>query len=285
MMQTAGRIALLSCVLALVHLDAAAQTSASLAWDQDLSSPVNGFIVSIDGIRTDYGLTPLNANLTCGCAIALPFSGGSHTLQVTAYSAKGEASSSALTVAPVAKPGGPYTGTVNTPVSVDGSGSQNPAGTITTYAWTWGDGTSATSSLATASHTYAASGTFTVRLTVTDNGGATATATTTATIAAAAPTPPPPTVDTPPVASDDAAKVRRRGQSVTIPVLQNDTDADGDPLTILSTGTPSMGTVRVSGGTLVYTSSRRTGQVAFTYEISDGRGGTATATVRVTVTN
>jgi hypothetical protein len=283
MIQTVGRIALLTCVLALVHHDAAAQTSASLAWDEDPSSPVNGFIVSIDGVRTDYGLTPLNSNLTCGCAIALPFSGGTHTLQVTAYSAKGEAPSATLTVAPVATPGGPYTGKVNTAVSVNASGSQNPTGTITGYEWNWGDGTSATSSSAAATHTYATSGTFTVRLTVTDNAGATATATTTATISSSAP--PPPVVDTPPVARDDAAKVRRRGQSVTIPVLMNDFDPDGDRLSILSSGTPWLGTVRVSGGSLIYTSSRRTGVVSFTYKIGDGRGGSATATVRVTVTN
>src|SRR5262249_30097251 len=109
MLQHVFRHALLACVLALVHRDAAAQTiSASLAWDEDPSSQVSGFVVAIDGIRTDYGLTPLNANLTCGCSIALPFSGGSHTLQVMAYNAKGEMPSSMLTVAPVANPGGPY---------------------------------------------------------------------------------------------------------------------------------------------------------------------------------
>ena len=73
---------------------------------------------------------------------------------------------------------------------------------------------------------------------------------------------------------------------MTIPVLLNDSDADGDPLTILSAVNPSQGTVRVDAGTLVYTSARRfTGVVSFTYKIGDGRGGTASATVRVTVTN
>jgi PKD repeat protein len=278
MSQFVTRIALVVCVLVSIHRDAAAQSS-SLAWDEDLSTSVTGFIVSIDGVGVDYGLSPLNSSRTCGCAIALPFSGGSHTLQVTAYNAKGSAPSSVLTVATVAKPGGPYTGTVNTPLSVNGSGSQNPTGSITSYAWNWGDGTSATSSSATTTHTYNNSGTFTVALTVTDNAGARATASTTATIAAA------PTVDIPPVARDDSANVRRRGQSVTIPVLLNDSDADGDPLTILSTTSPQSGTVSVNGGTLVYTSGRRSGQYSFTYKISDGRGGTATATVRVSVTN
>ena len=60
-------------------------------------------------------------------------------------------------------------------VSVDGSGSSDPDGTVASYAWDFGDG--ATASGATASHTYAAAGTFTVTLTVTDNAGATGVAT------------------------------------------------------------------------------------------------------------
>lgn len=55
-------------------------------------------------------------------------------------------------------------------VSVDGSGSSDPDGSISSYAWAFGDGATATG--ITASHTYAASGTFTVTLTVRDNSGA-----------------------------------------------------------------------------------------------------------------
>jgi PKD repeat protein len=56
-------------------------------------------------------------------------------------------------------------------LSVDGSGSSDPDGTIESYAWDFGDG--ATGTGATDEHTYAASGTYDVKLTVTDNGGAT----------------------------------------------------------------------------------------------------------------
>jgi hypothetical protein len=273
-------VALLLCALVLVHRDARAQASAWLAWDEDPSARVDGYAVRIDGVRVDYGLSALNSNLTCGCAIVLPFSGGSHTLQAGAYNSSGESWSSVVTVAPVANAGGPYSGAVNTALIVNGSGSQDPTGTITTYAWNWGDGTGATSSSATAAHTYASSGTFTVTLTVTDNAGASAAASTTSTIAASNPG-----TDTPPVANDDLATVRRLNRSVTIPVLQNDLDADGDRLTILGAGMPSYGSVSISGGTLVYTSSSRyIGPVTFAYTISDGRGGTATATVFVTVT-
>jgi PKD repeat protein len=54
-----------------------------------------------------------------------------------------------------------------------GSGSSDPDGTITSYAWTFGDGM--TASGPTVSHTYVAAGTYIVTLTVTDNGGATGT--------------------------------------------------------------------------------------------------------------
>ena len=82
--------------------------------------------------------------------------------------------------APVADPNGPYTGTAGVPVNFDGTGSNDPDGTIVAYDWNFGDGNSGTGP--TPSHTYATDGTFNVTLTVTDDGGATESAMTTATI-------------------------------------------------------------------------------------------------------
>jgi PKD repeat protein len=56
-------------------------------------------------------------------------------------------------------------------LSVNGSGSSDPDGNITSYAWDFGDGSTGTG--ATATHTYAAPGPYTVTLTVTDDDGAT----------------------------------------------------------------------------------------------------------------
>jgi hypothetical protein len=170
----------------------AAQNSATLAWDAD-SSNIDGFALTIDGSRTDLGLGAKDPSGACGCSTPLPVTGGAHTIVVSAYNGSGETPSSAITTAPTANAGGPYSGTTGVALSVDGSLSGSPIGTITQYKWTWGDGSTSTSTSPSASHTYTTAGSFPITLTITDNGGATDSASTAATITAAAPvTPPPP---------------------------------------------------------------------------------------------
>ncbi|MEO1706898.1 MAG: Ig-like domain-containing protein [Pseudomonadota bacterium] len=72
---------------------------------------------------------------------------------------------------------------------------------------------------------------------------------------------------------------------VTFDVLGDDTDPDGDPLTITATTQPDNGTVTINpNGTLTYTPDPNfEGTDTFTYTISDGNGGTDTATVTVNV--
>jgi hypothetical protein len=96
------------------------------------------------------------------------------------------------------------------------------------------------------------------------------------------PIPPP---ESPPVAVNDTATVPE-GQSVVIPVLANDGDPDGDPLTIASVTQGAIGAVTINADqTLTYTpNANACGADSFTYTISDGRGGTATASVSVSVT-
>ena len=72
---------------------------------------------------------------------------------------------------------------------------------------------------------------------------------------------------------------------MTIAVLANDSDPDGDPLTIQSVTAPTLGTAAISGTVVVYTPAAGVvGTDRFTYTINDGRGGTATANVTVTIT-
>ena len=100
-----------------------AQSGPTLWWDESSASVVSGYAVTIDGVRTDYGLSPLAPNGTCGCAIVLPFSGGRHVITVSVYNSSGETTSAPLTVGPMANAGGPYTGQSGTPIAVNASGS------------------------------------------------------------------------------------------------------------------------------------------------------------------
>jgi hypothetical protein len=91
------------------------------------------------------------------------------------------------------------------------------------------------------------------------------------------------TQNQPPVAVDDAVVVPYETPTA-IPVLDNDSDPDGDPLTIISTTQAANGTVLFNDSTITYVPADNfTGVDTFTYTISDGRGGTATATVIVFV--
>ena len=89
-----------------------------------------------------------------------------------------------------------------------------------------------------------------------------------------------------PVAGDDSAVSAEDG-SVTVPVLANDTDPDGDAVAIGSVGDPPHGAASLdaSGQAVVYTPDPNfNGTDSFTYTVSDGNGGTDGATVGVTVT-
>ncbi|WP_369435801.1 Ig-like domain-containing protein [Vibrio cidicii] len=88
-----------------------------------------------------------------------------------------------------------------------------------------------------------------------------------------------------PQASDDTAVVTRNG-SVVIDVLSNDTDADGDSLTLLEGASADIGSVSVVNNQLSYTTqSQFFGVATITYSVTDGNGGTGTAKVTVNVLN
>ena len=88
-----------------------------------------------------------------------------------------------------------------------------------------------------------------------------------------------------PVAADDTAPVAYLG-SVTIDVLANDSDNNGDPLTIATVGTPDHGTAVIAAGKITYGAPAGfAGPATFTYTVSDGHGGTDTGHVTVTVAN
>ena len=89
-----------------------------------------------------------------------------------------------------------------------------------------------------------------------------------------------------PVALAESATTHKNA-SVNIPVLANDTDVDGDTLSVTALSEPLHGTAVIQPDkTVTYTpDTGYTGADSFTYDISDGNGGTATATVNLMVYN
>ena len=121
--------------------------------------------------------------------------------------------------------------------------------------------------------------------TISDGAGGTASATISGTVTA---------VNDPPVAVNDVIELTEDG-SATFDPRANDSDVEGNPLTItqiggvpISVGVPvavAEGSVTLNAnGTLTFfPNANFNGVTSFTYTISDGQGGTATATVTVTV--
>ena len=115
-------------------------------------------------------------------------------------------------------------------------------------------------------------GVYTATVTASDGNGGTVTQTITFNVTNPAPT----------AVNDNASTPE--DTPVTISPLANDTDPDGDPLTI-TTAAAQNGTVVVNAnGTVTYTPNPGfNGTDTITYTISDGNGGTSTATITVAV--
>ncbi|WP_093517313.1 Ig-like domain-containing protein [Stigmatella erecta] len=113
--------------------------------------------------------------------------------------------------------------------------------------------------------------------TISDGNGGTDSATVTVTV-----TP----VNDPPTAVNDSFRVAENSSTTALDVLLNDTSApdEGETLTVTSVTQPANGTVELTGGVVRFTPAANfAGTTSFDYEISDGNGGTDTATVTVVV--
>jgi hypothetical protein len=86
---------------------------------------------------------------------------------------------------------------------------------------------------------------------------------------------------------DELGAIENRPVSVPFDrLILNDSDEDGDPLSVLTVSAASTngGVVRILRRSVIYIpATNYVGSDAFTYTIADGRGGTATASVFVTV--
>jgi len=89
----------------------------------------------------------------------------------------------------------------------------------------------------------------------------------------------------PPDAVDDNAVVAEDSGPNVVNVLTNDSDPNGDTLTITAVTQGAHGSVSFSATSVTYTpAANYNGSDSFTYTIDDGNSGTDTATVSVTVT-
>jgi DNA/RNA endonuclease G (NUC1) len=88
--------------------------------------------------------------------------------------------------------------------------------------------------------------------------------------------------DNPDVVADTATT--DEDTPVTVNVILNDSDVDGDTLSLASVADATHGSVSVVGGQAVFTpEANYNGAASFNYVVSDGQGGTATGSVSLTI--
>jgi len=169
--------------------------------------------------------------------------------------------------APTASAGGPYSARVMDVVAFNASGSSDPDGDALQYAWTFGDGGKGSGVAPT--HTYTTADTFTATVTVSDGRGGTQSASAQVTVRA----------NQAPAASAGGPYTARVGDAVSFDA-SGSTDPDGDPLQHAWTFGDG-GTGEAVKPTHTYTTA---GTFTATVTVSDGRGGTNSASAQVTVT-
>src|SRR5262249_9440962 len=91
-------------------------------------------------------------------------------------------------------------------------------------------------------------------------------------------------VEDAPVAVDDTATIAEDSGANVVNVLSNDSDVDNDKLTVTAVTQGAHGSVVNNGTDVTYSpAANYNGTDSFSYTVSDGHGGTATANVNVTI--
>jgi len=162
---------------------ATAQLGSQALFDAAASYDMDGDLLAY---TWDFG----DGNAGSGVAPSHTYAtGGSFEVKLTISDGKGGSDIATATVEvtvpnnqpPTANPGGPYSGSEDTPITFDGSDSSDPNDDPLFYLWDFGDGSTSTEE--SPSHTYLYGGTFTVSLTVADNISGQDTQQTTVTVA------------------------------------------------------------------------------------------------------
>ncbi|HVM87014.1 MAG TPA: PKD domain-containing protein [Puia sp.] len=263
----------------------------SVTLDGTKSYDLDGTIVSYNWAQLSGPSTATITGSSTATATAAGLVAGQYILQLTVTDNNGSSSSAqvkitvlaALNQPPVANAGSNQTVTlpVNT-VTLDGSNSYDPDGTIASYNWIKASGTGAVtitnSNTAKPTVSGLQTGSYVFQLTVTDNSGASANAQVTVTVNAAIINPPP---------------VANAGNDTTIALPSNSATLNGSASTAPSGNIVSYQWVQVSGpGTAVVSSPGSAitdvntliaGVYLFELTITDNLGATAKDTVQITV--
>ena len=210
----------------------------------------------------------------------------SDEFDILVSSAANNAATGAPTITGAAQVGQTLTAVTTAVMDADGLTSVSYA-----YQWIRVNGTDADISGATSStYTLVAADqgkTITVKVSFTDDASnpETLTSAATAAVTAAPVTDPDPEPEEVTVLAVDDAAETAEDTPVTIDVLANDSDPDGDTLTVVEVSAPTHGTAVVADtGAVVYTPEPDFhGTDRFTYVVGDGSGLTARAAVEVTV--
>jgi PKD repeat protein len=267
---------------ATVTEDSTANTLSVLANDSD----VDGDNLTVTGASAGYGTVRINSNGTLSYSPGLNFH-GNDTLAYTVSDGAGGTDTAIVGIVVTAVNDAPQavddSATVaedsgaNT-LSVLGNDSDVDGDNLTVTGASAANGTVAVNSNGTLSYspTNDFHGTDSLSYTISDGAGGTDSANVTVSV-----TP----VNDPPVAANDTATVAPDSTANTLTVLANDSDIDGDALTVTA-ATAANGTVSINpDGTLSYSpTSGFVGTESLGYEISDGAGASAAATVTVAVT-
>ena len=275
-----------------------------------------GALVSLDGSgSTPSGLT-FAWTQTAGVPVALaaadsaspsftaPTVPGALTFQLTITDRAGNSASATVTVTvnapPVADAGADQTVDAGANVTLNGTGSRDSDGVITSFTWIQTAGTPVTlANASTANPSFSApssGGSLAFQLTVTDNEGASSSDSVTVAVTVPPPPPPPPEPTPPPTQppTGNKAPVANAGADETVQphsyvVLNGLGSYDPDGKIVKYRWTQIGGTpVYMYGGSLpfmYFIAPAKEGPLTFQLTVTDNKGATGTDTVTITVSH